>query len=490
MSTESEYGSQEKKLDCDVLIVGAGIAGISAGTHLRRHAPDSSFLILERRAEIGGTWDLFRYPGVRSDSDMYSLGFGFRPWMGDDAVAEGSDILAYLRETADAEGLLRHIRTGHALISADWSSEDRCWIATVEVAGERRILQSRLLHMCSGYYDYSEGYLPDFRDRDKFLGRLIHPQHWPSGLSVVNRRVAVIGSGATAVTLAPALAEQGAKVTLIQRSPGYFYGEARRDRLAMLLQRLLGRERAYRLIRWRNIHIQRLFFRLVRKHPQWARRFLIGKAARAMPGVDVEPHLTPRYNPWEQRLCLVPDGDFFEAVNRGDVRLVTGKIERFEEQGLRLADGSMVEADIVVAATGLNIQLFGGARLSVNGKELKPSQHVLYKGVMLDDVPNLLLTFGYTNASWTLKADVVGAFLARLANAMRDKGADMAVPGPVDATMKRLRMIDFSSGYFLRARHMWPKQGEEGPWTLPQDFRIDRRRLLREPVEDGVLTLS
>lgn len=476
--------------DFDVLIVGAGIAGISAGAHLKRYCPDARFAMLERRAAIGGTWDLFRYPGIRSDSDMYTLGFGFKPWKGRDAIAKGEDIRAYLHESVAEHELLPHIRLGHDLVSANWSADRQCWEAEVAVNGECRVISTRILHLCSGYYDYAAGYLPDYPGAEDFAGPIIHPQHWPEGLDVAGKRIVLIGSGATAVTLLPELAKRGADVTLVQRSPTYMIDRPARDRIALLLGRLLPASLAYRIVRARNVALQRLLFNRSRTKPDSVRRWLLGAVEKAMPHVDVAAHMTPRYNPWEQRLCLVPDGDFFNVLDSGQAGIVTGRISRFVAGGIAMEDGTQIAADIIVSATGLNLQLFGGAALSVDGKPLRPSRHLLYKGAMLDGVPNLLFTFGYTNASWTLKADLVARFLTRLLAEMRRRGARTATPQPRNPAMKKLRMIDFSSGYFVRARNIWPRQGDERPWRLLQDYYPDRKQMLKDPVDDGELTFG
>ena len=473
----------------DVLVVGAGLSGIGAAYHLQTLCPERSYLILEGRGAIGGTWDLFRYPGVRSDSDMYTLGYRFAPWTGEQALADGPSILRYIRDVAARHGIDRHIRFGHRVTRAEWSSEDARWTVEAERTdgGGAVRFTCNWLHMAAGYYDYAGGYLPDFPGRERFAGQLVHPQSWPDELDHAGKRVVVIGSGATAVTLVPALAAEAAHVTMLQRSPTYIVSLPARDRVASGLRRLFGARRAHGLVRWKNVLLQMLMFNAARRWPAYVKRKVVQGVRKELGAeYDVATHFTPRYDPWDQRLCLVPDSDLFAAVRSGQAAVVTGAIERLTESGILLADGREIPADIVVAATGLRIQLLGGAELAVDGRPQDLSRALLYKGMMFSDVPNLSITFGYTNASWTLKADLIAAYLCRILNRMARKGCAVAVAARDTAT-EEAPFVDFSSGYVERARALLPKQGARAPWRLHQNYLLDMAALKFGRVEDGVL---
>jgi cation diffusion facilitator CzcD-associated flavoprotein CzcO len=478
--------------EVDVLVVGAGLSGIGAAYHLQTLCPDRSYLILESREAIGGTWDLFRYPGVRSDSDMYTLGYRFEPWTGNKALADGQSILRYIREVAAKHGIDERIRFSHRVLAADWSSEDACWTVMAERTdtGEQLRFRSQWLHMAAGYYDYAGGHLPDFPGRERFRGPVIHPQFWPEDLDCAGKRVVVIGSGATAVTLVPALAERAAHVTMLQRSPTYIMSLPARDRIADALRRLIGDRRAYALVRWKNVLLQMLMFNAARRWPGAIKRNIV-KAVRKELGADydVATHFTPSYNPWDQRLCLVPDGDLFAAMRGGRAEVATGHIETFTEAGIRLTDGTEIPADIIVAATGLRIQLLGGAAVTLDGQPRDLSKALLYKGMMFSDVPNLSISFGYTNASWTLKADLIAAYLCRILNRMARKGCTTAVArrGP---GVGEVPFVDFTSSYVERARAILPKQGSRAPWRLHQNYALDTATLRFGRIEDGVLHLE
>lgn len=471
----------------DVLIVGAGISGISAAVHLKERAPAKTFAMLERRVQVGGTWDLFRYPGVRSDSDMYTLGFRFKPWTGAKAIADGPSILRYLNEAVEEYGLAHNIRFDHQVHRASWSSETSRWTIDVSVGPVRTAdtIEAKFLFVCGGYYNYDQGYLPDFEGTDDFAGRIVHPQHWPADLDTVGKRVVVIGSGATAVTLVPAMAADGAShVTMLQRSPTYIAARPAEDRMANLLQTKLSAKRTYSIIRWRNTIMGSLFFKLARKRPEKVKaKLLEGVRAELGADYDVATHFTPTYNPWEQRLCLVPDGDLFEAIKGGKASVVTGHIERFTKSGVRLKSGEELPADIVVTATGLNLQMLGGIDFIVNDQKKNIADSVLYKGVMLSGLPNLAMWFGYTNASWTLKADLTSEFVCRLLNHMDTIGASM-VSAHADASMPTKSFVDFSSGYFQRSEHLLPKQGSAVPWVLNQNYFKDIKLLRKSKIED------
>ena len=469
----------------DVLIVGAGISGIDAAYRLQKSCPGKSWAILEARSAIGGTWDLFRFPGIRSDSDMYTLGFPFRPWQGEKAIADGGDIRAYVEETAREFGIDARIRFGHKAVRADWSSSSARW--TVEVANGRRLTCS-FLFMCSGYYDYENGYRPEWPGEADFAGRIVHPQFWPEDLDVSGKRIVVIGSGATAVTLVPALAETAAQVTMLQRSPSYIVARPSRDRLARWLQARLPARTADALVRWKNVLLGMYFFSLARRKPERVRRKLLELvSAQLEPGYDVARHFSPAYNPWDQRVCLVPDGDLFAAIKAGRVAIVTDRIERFTETGLRLGSGEELAADIVVTATGLIVKLLGGMALSVDGAPVNVGDRLSYRGMMLSDVPNFAVIFGYTNASWTLKSDLTARAVCRLLNHMDRRGHAICLPRLGAAEVERRPLLDFSSGYVSRAAGSLPSQGAKAPWRAPQNYLKDIAAMRFHRVADGTM---
>ncbi len=473
----------------DVVVVGAGISGIGAGYHLQTMAPDRSYVILEGRADLGGTWDLFRYPGIRSDSDMYTLGYRFKPWTNDRSIADGASILNYLRETAQENGIDRHIRYSHRVASAAWSSEDAAWTVVVErgEAGERTEFTCNFLFMCSGYYDYAKGYAPDFPGADRFAGRIVHPQFWPDDLDHSGKRVVVIGSGATAVTLVPEMAKTAAHVTMLQRSPTYIVARPSADRFANWLRRKLPDKTAYGMTRWKNVLLGQFFFAQTRKHPEKAKQRILGWVRDHLgPDYDVDRHFTPRYNPWDQRLCLVPDADLFAALKSDKAAVVTDTIETFTETGITLASGEQLPADIVVTATGLELQLMSGIPIMVDGQAVDPAKAFNYKGMMFSDLPNLASTFGYTNASWTLKADLTSAYVCRLLNTMRKRGLRQATPRVTDPTLEAENFLDFTSGYVQRGIDRFPKQGSKAPWKLHQNYLKDLLALKYGSVDEGM----
>ena len=475
----------------DVLIIGAGLSGIGAAAHLQDRCPDQTYAILEARQAMGGTWDLFRYPGVRSDSDMYTLGYAFKPWTEAQAIADGPAIRRYIAETAAARGIDRQVRYGHRVLRADWSSAQARWTVEIERAGsgERVRLRCRMLNLCSGYYRYDQGYRPAFAGEQAFRGTLVHPQAWPESLDCTGKRVVVIGSGATAVTLVPALARTAAQVTMLQRSPTYMVTLPSRDALADWLRRHLPAMWAYRLVRLKNILLSMFFFQLARRRPEKVKARLIGLAqAQLGPGVDVATHFTPVYKPWDQRVCVVPDGDLFEAVRSGRAEVVTDRIECFNADGLRLASGRQLDADIVVTATGLQLNLLGDVDFTIDGERCDFSQRMAYKGMMFSGVPNLVYTFGYTNASWTLKADLTADWLCRLLRHMQRRGLAVATPR-ADPSVAPRPFLDFSSGYVQRALDRLPRQGATKPWRLYQNYGLDWLTLRWGRLDDGTLQL-
>ncbi|MEX2470333.1 MAG: NAD(P)/FAD-dependent oxidoreductase [Pseudohongiellaceae bacterium] len=475
--------------DYDVLIVGAGISGISAACHLRMNCPDRRFRIVEARDSFGGTWDLFRYPGIRSDSDMHTFGFSFRPWTSPVALADGPSILAYLEDTIKEYDLAPDIDFGRRVVAASWSDDDRYWTVTLDSGdGDRQQLSCRVLFMCSGYYRYDAGYTPELPGLQDFRGTLVHPQHWPEGLDYRGKRIAVIGSGATAVTLVPALAGQAAKVAMIQRSPTWVVSLPREDRLAKLTNRLLPQRWAYRITRWRNIRLQNFIYKRSRNKPAKVRRLLLRLARKHLgEDFDVQTHFTPDYDPWTQRMCLIPDADLFLALRSGKAAVVTGEIDHIGADAVHMRSGEAIQADILVTATGLQLQLLGGAEFTLNGEPIDFSERIAYQGMMYSGVPNLVQTFGYINASWTLRADLNSRFVCDMLNHMRATGTQVCTPvlSEEERTMPtRDWVTDFNPGYFQRALHLFPRQGTHVPWRNTQNYLLDRK-LLRRAAEQS-----
>jgi monooxygenase len=472
----------------DVVVVGAGISGISAAHYLLSECPDRSFVLLEGRDAVGGTWDLFRYPGIRSDSDMFTLGFTFRPWISDASIADGASIREYIRDTAREEGLMPRIRFGHRVTAAHWDSAIARWQVDVDAGGQAQRFRCRFLFFCSGYYDYQRGHEPDWPGRERFAGRIVHPQHWPEDLECAGKRVVVIGSGATAITLIPSLAEQAAHVTMLQRSPSYIMALPGRDAVGRTLQRVLPRKFAYRVIRWKNILLSTAFFQFSRHRPQAVRRFLVAQAQKRS-GV-AEKHLQPRYDPWDQRLCIAPDADVFRAFRSGKASIVTDQIESFTPSGLTLDSGEELAADIIITATGLRLQMLGGAQLTVDGRPVRSGDTLSYKGMMLGGVPNFALSMGYTNASWTLKCELIARQVCRILNHMREQGLDVVMPvqeGDAGATRPAL---DLSSGYIQRGADQLPRQGSRKPWRIYQNYLLDVLSMKFSPLHDGALRFA
>ena len=451
----------------DVLIVGAGLSGIGAAVHLQKAHPHRSFAIFEARDAIGGTWDLFRYPGIRSDSDMFTLGYVFKPWTDSKAIADGPSILRYVRETAAEHGIDRHIRFRHRVVRATWSSADACWTVEADVDGERVRTTCQFLYVCSGYYRYDAGYTPDFPGRDRYRGTFVHPQHWPEDLDYEGKKVVVIGSGATAVTLVPAMAEKAAHVTMLQRTPTYIASLPSEDAIANFLRENLPAELAYGLSRWKNILLSMVLYQLARKSPKGTKRRLLKLAAKELPpDFDLETHLSPDYAPWDQRLCLVPDADLFKAIRRGTASVVTDRITTFTEEGIALESGQTLEADVIVTATGLNLLAFGGMELRVDGEGVDIARRMTYKGMMLEGVPNFAFAIGYTNASWTLKCDLTAMYLCRLLDHLEAHGQAWCRPQNTDPEVTTVPLLDFQAGYVLRSLDQFPTQGSKTPWKL------------------------
>ena len=477
----------------DVLIVGGGLSGIGAGYHLQANCPEKTYAILEARDRIGGTWDLFKYPGIRSDSDMYTLGYSFKPWTQAKAIADGPSILDYVRETASEHDINRQIRFHHRVLRAEWSTADARWTVQARRSDTEETvhLTCGFLLMCSGYYNYDEGYTPDFPGTERFAGQIVHPQKWTDDIDYAGKRVVVIGSGATAVTLLPAMAGEAAHVTMLQRSPSYIVALPGEDPIAKALRRVLGTRVSYPIMRWKNVLLTMFSFQLSRRWPRVVKAVVRKGVQRQLPpGYDVDTHFKPRYGPWDQRLCLVPDGDLFEAIRAGDVSVVTDQIDTFTERGIRLAGGDELEADLVVTATGLNLLALGGMTVAVDGRDVELPETMGYKGMMLSGIPNMAMVIGYTNASWTLKCDLTCEYVCRLLNHMDEHGYAQCVAENRDPSVTKQPFIDFSSGYVLRAIDKFPKQGSKAPWRLYQNYARDILSLRHGAIEDGTMRFS
>ena len=477
----------------DIVIVGAGLSGIGSAYHLQTKCPGKTFTLLEGRDAMGGTWDQFRYPGVRSDSDMHTLGYKFKPWREAKAIADGASILNYVTQTADDYGITEHIRFKHRVISASWSSADARW--TVEAdrldAGDRVRFTCNFLLMCGGYYSYEKGHMPEFEGIDRFQGKLVQPQFWPEDLDYTGKNVVVIGSGATAMTLIPAMADKAAHVTMVQRSPTYVVSWPEQDALANKLRKCLPEKLAYAITRWKNVRNDLTFYQRTRTEPEKVKAELLYLVRQQLgPDYDVETHFTPRYNPWDQRLCLVPEGDLFNAINSGKASVVTDHIDSFTEQGLKLKSGQELPADIIVTATGLQLVVLSGVDFSIDGKPVNIPDTYSYKGMMYSDMPNVVQTFGYINASWTLRADLTAEYVCRLLNRMDKLGMRQVTPrlGDKDKEMPARPWIDdFSAGYMQRMMHLFPKQGDRGPWRHTQNFALDKKMIRHAPIDDDAL---
>ena len=475
----------------DVLIMGAGLSGIDAAHHLNVLCPRKSYVILEQRERIGGTWDLFRYPGIRSDSDMLTMGYSFRPWTLPRAISPGEDIREYITAAAVDEGIDGHIRFGHQITRASWSTAQACWTVEALQAGEPVTFTCGFLFSCAGYYRYSSGYTPEFAGASDFRGRVVHPQNWPASLDYAGKHVVIIGSGATAVTLLPSMAETASHVTMLQRSPTYIVSAPAQDPVATWLRGKLPASWAFMLSRWKNILFTACLYQISQRFPDFMKKTILDNVAAELPaGYDVATHFTPSYKPWEQRMCLVPDADMFNAIKSGKASVVTDQIDRFVEGGIRLTSGKVLKADVIVTATGLVMQAFGGIAFSVDGRAVDVSQTLSYKGVMFSGMPNFACVFGYINASWTLKADLICNYVCRLLNYMNSKGVRQVTPQCGDETAAAPFVENFSSSYMKRALQSWPKQGHNGPWRVYQNYFRDILQLKWKPIDDGALRFS
>lgn len=476
----------------DVLIIGAGLSGIGAACHLTRQCPDKSFLLLEARNASGGTWDLFRYPGIRSDSDMFTLGYNFKPWTNNKSIADGPDIRAYVREAAAEHGVDKKIRYGLKVKSAAWDSASATWTVVAEKVGggEQQVFTAGFVMSCTGYYNYDKGYEPEFAGRDDFKGQIIHPQKWPENLNYSGKKVVVIGSGATAVTLIPSMTDKAALVTMLQRSPTYVISVPLIDPMVQAMRKYLPEKAVYRMTRARNVAITLGLYKFSRSKPEVMRRFLLSQIKRTVgPGFDMK-HFTPKYNPWDERLCAVPNGDMFKAIRKGKAAVVTDHIERFDATGIQLKSGQHLDADIIITATGLDLQMMGGMQVSVDGKPFNPGEKMYYKGIMFEDLPNFSMTFGYTNASWTLKADLTSEYICRLLKVMDKKGVRQITPRNHDPAVHHEPLISLASGYIQRAAGKLPQQGNKAPWKLHQNYTMDLMALRFGKIEDGVMEFS
>ena len=480
----------------DVVVVGAGLSGIGAGYHLQTVSPDRSYVILEGRDGLGGTWDLFKYPGIRSDSDMHTLGFSFKPWTEAKSIADGPSILQYLKQTVAQFGIDKHIRYGQLVTKAEWSTDDAQWsvTSTNKATGASNTITCSFLFMCSGYYSYKKGHTPEFTGRERFKGMVVHPQEWPTDLDYAGKRVVVIGSGATAVTIVPSMADKAAHVTMLQRSPTYMVSRPDHDVLANRMRKVLPPKMAYNLTRFKNTWRQQLVYNKTRTDPDKVKQLLLGGIKMELGAdYDVDKHFTPAYNPWDQRLCLVPNGDFFKAMREGKASVVTDHITSFTETGIQLASGEHLDADIIITATGLELVTLGEMDFFVDGNQVDFAKTWTYKGFAYSDIPNLASTFGYINASWTLRSDLTAEYVCRLLNHMRKKGVAQCTPRlrDQDRSMKERPWIDgFSSGYMQRMMHRMPRQGDHEPWINPQNYRRDKKMFKHSPIDDGVMQFS
>jgi monooxygenase len=476
-------------LDYDVIIVGAGLSGIGAAYYVQSQCPQLRFAVLESRSSIGGTWDLFKYPGIRSDSDMYTFGFAFHPWKSDKSIADGQAIMDYMNDTLETFRLKEHIQLNRRVMKADWNSTEAAWNLEIKNTqnNENQIIKARFVIACTGYYDYEKGYRPSFVGEEKFRGQLIHPQQWTADIDYTDKRVVVIGSGATAVTLLPELAKKAQQVTMLQRTPTYIINLPRKDIVAEFLKAILPANTAHRAIRWKNIWFSVLYYQACRKWPKTMRSLIVGYVKKYLGERYDERHFSPPYNPWDQRVCVVPDNDLFDALKTDRASIVTDTIETFTEKGIQLNSGQHLDADLVVTATGLSLQIFGGSQVCIDGKPLDIAQTHVYRGSMLSSVPNLVIAFGYTNATWTLKVDLLSHFAARLLNHMHAKGYQVCTPQFDAQQFESQRLLDFDAGYILRGQHLMPQQGSTTPWRVYEHYLKDVKLIKEADLDDVYL---
>lgn len=476
----------------DTLIIGAGLSGISAAHHLTELCPDKSYVILEARSAMGGTWDLFKYPGIRSDSDMYTLGYSFKPWTDPQAIADGPAILKYIQETAAEKDIATKIKYNTKVTEASWSSSEQLWTVTVDSTDSISTYTCSFLFSCCGYYDYDQGYTPDYPGLEDYEGAFVHPQLWSSETNYEDKDVVVIGSGATAVTLIPELAKKAKSVTMLQRSPTYVVSAPREDAIANFLNKILPTKLAYSIIRWKNITMSMLVYNACMKWPNTMSKFFLKGVKKELGDryEELKKHFTPHYNPWQQRLCLVPESDLFEALKSGKANIVTDHIDTFTKEGILLKSGEILKSDLVISATGLKMKVMGGVVLKLDQKEIKSSELLCYRGMMFRDLPNLAMAFGYTNASWTLKCDLVSKYVCRLINHMDKNSYKSCTPTLQNENMETLPFVDFTSGYFQRSLHELPRQGTEGPWKINQNYLKDIKSLKRSTLDDGILQFA
>lgn len=474
----------------DIVIIGAGLSGIGAATHLSKKCPDKTFVLLESRDAIGGTWDLFRYPGIRSDSDMYTLGYNFKPWNNTQSIADGHSIRNYIEETAEENNIKDKIRFGLKVISANWDSANMQWTVTAQRKDDGSSVEfvCPFIFSCSGYYNYDQGYTPEFPGQEAFKGQIIHPQHWPEDLDYAGKKVVVIGSGATAITLIPSMAVKAGHITMLQRSPTYVLSRPADDKAADWLRKILPDKLAYDITRWKYVFITTFFYQISRRQPKLVKKVLRKLLERQLGNkIDIDKHFTPHYDPWDQRVCVVPNSDLFRAIRKGKASVATDHIDTFTENGIALKSGEHLDADIIVTATGLNVQMFGGMALNMDGEAVRMPEKMGYKGMMFEDIPNFAVTFGYTNASWTLKADLVCEYVCRLLKYMDKEGFRYCMPVNTDESIGKLSFIDLESGYIQRVADKLPKQGDRAPWRLYQNYALDMLKLRFGTVTDGVM---
>ncbi len=481
----------EVKNYTDIIIVGAGLSGVGAACHLERKNPEKSYVIFEAREELGGTWSLFKYPGIRSDSDMYTFGFSFKTWDNPKSFADAPNILKYLNEAANEYKIKDKIKYQTKVLKANFDTQNKLWsITVINKSGNEEIHYSQFLFSCTGYYNYDEGYTPNYNGLENFEGKIIHPQHWPENLDYKNKRVVVIGSGATAVTIVPEMADETLEITMLQRSPTYVGAFPNKDKYAELFKKYFPKKVAHKLIRFKNIFVQILFFQACKIWPNYMKKLLVKAAQKKLGNFPAKPHFEPNYNPWDQRFCVAPDGDLFRAIRNGKANVITDKIDSFNKKGIKLASGKNLDADIIISATGLKLLAFGGSKISIDGVTYDPSEAITYKGLMLSGLPNCIFFAGYTNASWTLKSDLTSEYASRLFKLMDKKNYSLFMPKVENQNMNISPLLNLNSGYIHRSSHLFPKQGSKLPWKLYQNYFFDYTMLRINKIRDKNLILN